>query len=154
MCPDCVRRGRKAAAPCRDNQGRLSACRHDLTTRGSVPGDRQQSPPSNSTSSASKSVQKLAGFKHHETRLAKAQQSMSRKVRFSRNWKKAKARVNRIHAGIANARRDYLHKASATLSKNHVLVAIEDLQVKNMSKSAAGTADQPGKKVRAKGGVE
>ena len=66
---------------------------------------------------------------------------------------KAKARVNCIHAGIANARRDYLHKASATLSKNHALVAIEDLQVKNMSKSAAGTADQPGKKLRAKAGL-
>ena len=98
-------------------------------------------------------LEPLNSFEHHQTRLAKAQQSMSRKVRFSRNWKKAKAKVNRIHAGIANARRDYLHKASATLSKNHVLVAIEDLQVKNMSKSAAGTADQPGKKVRAKAGL-
>ena len=98
-------------------------------------------------------LEPLNSFEHHQTRLAKAQQSMSRKVRFSRNWKKAKARVNRIYAGIANARRDYLHKASATLSKNHALVAIENLQVKNMSKSAAGTADQRGKKLRAKAGL-
>ena len=70
----------------------------------------------------------LNSFKRHESQLAKAQQSMGRKVKFSRNWKKAKIRVNRIHAHIANARRDFLHKASATLCKNHALVAIEDLQ--------------------------
>jgi putative transposase len=35
---------------------------------------------------------------------------MSRKTKFSNNWKKAKARVQRIHSRIGNARRDYLHK--------------------------------------------
>lgn len=98
-------------------------------------------------------LEPLHSFKRHERCLAKAQQSMSRKVKFSRNWKKAKARVNRVHAHIANARRDYLHKASATLSNNHALVALENLQVKNMSTSAAGTADKPGKNVRAKAGL-
>jgi transposase len=44
---------------------------------------------------------------------------MARKVKGSSNWKKAKARVQRIHARIANARNDFLHKASNTISKNH-----------------------------------
>jgi len=95
----------------------------------------------------------LNSFKRHEDRLRKAQQAMSRKTKFSNNWEKAKARVQRIHFRIGNARRDYLHKATTTISKNHAMVCIEDLQVRNMSKSAAGTTEQPGKHVRAKSGL-
>ena len=51
--------------------------------------------------------------------LAKAQRHMARKVKFSMNWKKAKARVTGIHSRIANVRRVFLHKTT-TLSKNHV----------------------------------
>lgn len=78
---------------------------------------------------------------------------MARKKKFSRNWKKAKARVQKIHTDIANARKDFLHKVSATISKNHALVCIEDLQVLNMSKSARGIIEAPGKNVRAKAGL-
>ena len=95
----------------------------------------------------------LNSFKRHETALRKAQQTMSRKVKFSSNWKKAKARVQKIHARIGNARRDYLHKCSTTISQNHAIVCIEDLQVRNMSKSAAGTTEQPGRNVQAKSGL-
>jgi putative transposase len=92
----------------------------------------------------------INSFKRHEAALRKAQQAMSRKVKFSNNWKKAKARVQRIHRRIANARRDFLHKTSTTISKNHAIVCIEDLCVRNMSRSAAGTAERPGRNVRAK----
>lgn len=95
----------------------------------------------------------LGSFKRHEVALRKAQQAMSRKVKFSNNWKKAKARVQKIYARIGNARRDYLHKTSTAISQNHAMVCIEDLQVRNMSKSAAGTADAPGRNVRAKTGL-
>ena len=95
----------------------------------------------------------LNSFKRHETALRKAQQAMSRKTKFSNNWKRAKARVQRIHSRIGNARRDYLHKTSTAISKNHAMVCIEDLKVRNMSKSAAGTLDAPGRNVRAKSGL-
>ena len=95
----------------------------------------------------------LNSFKRHERRLRKAQQAMSRKTKFSNNWKKAKARVQKIHSRIGNTRRDYLHKATTTISKNHAMVCIEDLQVRNMSRSAAGTPEQPGRNVRAKSGL-
>ncbi len=95
----------------------------------------------------------LNSFKRHEDRLRRAQQAMSRKTKLSNNWKKAKARVQKIHARIGNVRRDYLHKATTTISQNHAMVCIEDLQVRNMSKSAAGTTEQPGKHVRAKSGL-
>ena len=95
----------------------------------------------------------LNSFQHHQTALRKMQQSMSRKKKFSGNWKKAKSRVQRIHLNIANARRDYLHKASTAISKNHAIVCVEDLQIRNMSCSAAGSVENPGSNVRAKSGL-
>ena len=95
----------------------------------------------------------LGSFKRHQDRLRRAQQSMSRKTKFSKNWRKAKARVQRVHSRIGSARRDYLHKTSTAISQNHAMVCIEDLQVRNMSKSAAGSVENPGKNVRAKSGL-
>ena len=95
----------------------------------------------------------LNSFKRHEAKLCKAQQSMSRKQKFSNNWKRAKVRVQKIHTRIGHARRDYLHKITTTISQNHAMVCIEDLQVRNMSQSAAGTTEEPGRNVRAKSGL-
>lgn len=95
----------------------------------------------------------LNSFKKHQQRLARYQRCMSRKVRFSSNWKKAKARVQWIHIRIANARKDFLHKTTTTISQNHALVCIEDLQVRNMSRSSKGNSEQHGKMVRQKSGL-
>ena len=92
-------------------------------------------------------------FKTKASKLAKYQRRMAHKEKFSNNWKKAKAKVQKIHTQIANTRRDFLHKATTTISQNHALVFIEDLQVRNMSKSAAGTAENPGKQVAQKSGL-
>lgn len=78
---------------------------------------------------------------------------MSRKVKFSNNWKKVKRKVQNLHTRTANIRRDYLHKVSTTISKKHAMIVIEDLKVANMSKSAAGMVSQPGRNVRAKSGL-
>jgi putative transposase len=98
-------------------------------------------------------IDALNSFKTHQQRLARYQRRLRHKVRFSNNWKKAQARVRKIHARIAHARRDYLHKLTTTISQNHAMVCIEDLQVRNMSRSAAGTTENPGRNVRAKSGL-
>jgi putative transposase len=95
----------------------------------------------------------LSSFKQHQQRLARYQRAMARKTKFSNNWKKAKARVTTIHSRIANVRKDFLHKTTTTISKNHAIVCIEDLQVRNMSTSAAGSSEKPGRNVRAKAGL-
>jgi len=95
----------------------------------------------------------INSFKKHQTRLARYQRAMSRKVKFSSNWKKAKAKVTKLHQKIGNLRRDYLHKSTTTISQNHAVVCIEDLQVSNMSKSAAGRVEAPGRGVKAKSGL-
>ena len=98
-------------------------------------------------------IEPLGSFKKHEQRLKKYQRRMSRKIKFSKNWQKVKRRVQKVHTCIANARKDFFHKTTTTISKNHALVCIEDLQVKNMSKSSKGTADVPGKNVAQKSGL-
>jgi putative transposase len=98
-------------------------------------------------------IEPLNSFKKHQHRLKRYQRMMARKQKFSNNWKKAKAKITRIHIGIANARRDFLHKNSTMISKTHAVVVVEDLQVRAMSKSAKGTVEQPGKNVAVKSGL-
>ncbi len=51
----------------------------------------------------------------------------------------------KIHTGIAHARKDFLHKTTTTISQNHALVCVEDLQVRNMSKFSKGSVETPEK---------
>jgi putative transposase len=91
--------------------------------------------------------------KRLQKRLALEQRRLSRKQKKSSNWYKQKSRVTRIHEKIADIRKDYLHQASTQLSKNHAVVVLENLQVANMSASAAGTVEEPGRNVKAKSGL-
>jgi putative transposase len=95
----------------------------------------------------------LNSFRTLEEKLAKAQRQLSRKITLSSNWKTQKTKIARVHARIANARQDFLHKLSTTIAKTHGVVVLEDLPVKNMSASAKGTIEQPGRNVRAKSGL-
>lgn len=92
-------------------------------------------------------------FKANQRRLAILQRQLSRKVKFSANWQKQKRKIQRHHSHIANIRRDYLHKVTSEISKNHATIVIEDLKVSNMSKSARGTSEQRGRNVKAKSGL-
>ena len=83
----------------------------------------------------------LNSFRQHEQRLARYQRRMARKVKGSKNWNKAKKKVQRIHAEIANVRKDFLHKATTAISQQYALVVLEDLKVRNMSKSAKGSGE-------------
>ena len=98
-------------------------------------------------------IEPINSFKKHQERLARYQRRMSRKVKFSNNWKKAKTKIQRIHRTIAHARKDYLHKITTTISQNHALVCIEDLQVRNMSRSSKGNSEEHGKMVQQKSGL-
>lgn len=86
-------------------------------------------------------------------KLAHVQRELSRRVKFSKNWRKTKQKISRFHLKIANTRKDMLHKASSSISKNHAIVIIEDLRIGNMTKSASGTVDEPGINVAQKRGL-
>ena len=89
-------------------------------------------------------------FKTLKGKLAKLQQRLKRKTKGSSNWKKLVAKIGKLHKRIANIRKNFLHQIS---NKNHATVYVEDLQVKNMSKSAKGTVEKHGKKVKQKSGL-
>src|SRR5262249_54625182 len=67
------------------------------------------------------------------------QQALRDLARAYRNRRKAIRRVARLHRRVANARKDFLHKTSTTIAKNHGAVVVEALPVRNMSASAKGT---------------
>ena len=67
--------------------------------------------------------------------LRKAQQSLSRKTRGSARDKKAKKHVARLHARVADARADAIHKATDMIARNYSVVCIEDLNVAGMLKN-------------------
>ena len=95
----------------------------------------------------------INAFHSLKGRLAKLQRQLKRKTKGSNNWKKLVTKISKLHHRIANIRKNFLHQISNTISKNHATVYVEDLQVKNMSKSAKGTVENPGKNIRQKVGL-
>ena len=85
-------------------------------------------------------------------RVKKFQKSLSRKQKGSNNYKRAKLKLSKAHLKIRNKREDFLHKVSHKLSENQAII-VESLKIKNMSKSAKGTIESPGKNVKAKSGL-
>ena len=82
--------------------------------------------------------EKVANPKHERrdrARLAKAQRELSRKAKGSANREKTRRKVARIHARIADRRRDFLHKLSTRLVRENQTVVIEDLTVRNLLKN-------------------
>ena len=67
-----------------------------------------------------------------EKKLAKAQRQLAKKQKGSTNRTKARLKVARIHAKIADRRLDFLHKLSTRLIDENQVIAVEGLQVKNM----------------------
>ena len=67
--------------------------------------------------------------------LRKAQQALSRKVMGSVRREKAKERVAKLHARVADVRADVLNKATTMIASNYSVVCIEDLNVAGMVKN-------------------
>ncbi|QFG21621.1 RNA-guided endonuclease TnpB family protein [Actinomadura sp. WMMB 499] len=79
--------------------------------------------------------EKVANPRHERRdreRLAKAQKNLARKAKDSANRDKARRKVARVHARIADQRRDFLHKLTTRLVHENQVVVIEDLNVRNM----------------------
>ncbi|WP_003542066.1 RNA-guided endonuclease InsQ/TnpB family protein [Desulfotomaculum nigrificans] len=74
-------------------------------------------------------------YRKVEKKLAKLQRQLSRKVKGSNNRGKAKAKVAKLHAKVANQRKDFLHKTSLSIVKRYKYIFVEDLKVKNMAKN-------------------
>jgi putative transposase len=84
------------------------------------------------------SGEKIANPRHERegrTRLARAQRELARKLPGSRNRDKARLKLARAHARIADRRRDHLHKITTRLVRENQTIVIEDLVVRNLLKN-------------------
>lgn len=99
-------------------------------------------------------------YDQEQDRLTRLQQRLSKMAgpvrgqrKASKNWLKQKAKIQQQHRRIANKRRHYTEIVSKDVTSRFQTVAIEDLRLKNMTKSAKGNADNPGKMVAQKSGL-
>ncbi|WP_263080185.1 transposase [Endozoicomonas sp. Mp262] len=74
-------------------------------------------------------------FKRYERKLAYLQRKLAKKQKGSKNRAKARLKVARLHAKIADCRMDATHKASRRLINENQVICVEDLAVKNMVKN-------------------
>jgi putative transposase len=95
----------------------------------------------------------LNAYRRVEKKKARLQRKLAGMVKYSQNWKKHQARIAKLDIRIANCRQNFLHQLSTATSKNHAVICVEDLQVQNMSRSARGTVEEPGRQVAQKAGL-
>jgi putative transposase len=86
-------------------------------------------------------------------KVQKAQKNLSRKKKGSKNRAKAREAVARAHRQVRRQREAFLHRISSHYAKNHSVIVLEDLHLKNMTASARGTVEEPGTNVAQKSGL-
>jgi putative transposase len=98
-----------------------------------------------------------APLRRHRVRLTRAQQALAACSKTGRHdagrrWR-ARTRVARIHEQMRAQRKNAAHQLSARLVRDFDVIAVEDLHVARMTRSAKGTLEQPGHNVAAKAGL-
>lgn len=86
-------------------------------------------------------------------RVRRAARAVARSRRGSKGRRKAVAKLSRLHRKTAKQRQTHLHGVANAIVKSGPTVIVEDLQLKNMTRSAKGTLVEPGKNVRQKAGL-
>ena len=86
-------------------------------------------------------------------RLRRLQRRLARSRPGSNRRARVKLAVARLRAREADARKDWAEKASTDIARRFDMIRVEDLRITNMTRSARGTAGNPGRNVRAKAGL-
>lgn len=101
-------------------------------------------------------VREVANPRHSQAgmgRQVELQQRVSRAKRGSKGWKRACKALRSFKRRQASRRLDEQHKLSASIAGTYFTFGMEKLTVKNMTASAAGTVEEPGKNVQQKAGL-
>jgi len=91
--------------------------------------------------------------KRERKRLRRLERRLARAKRGSNRRGRVRLAVARLRARETDRRKDWAEKASTAIVRRFDLIRVEDLQIRNMTRSARGTAGNPGKSVRAKSGL-
>jgi putative transposase len=82
-----------------------------------------------------KTYENIKVLKSKLKKLKYQQRQLSKKQKGSNSRQKQKIKLSLTHEKITNIRKDYLHKISTEIVKNHDIISVEDLSVKNMMKN-------------------
>lgn len=74
-------------------------------------------------------------LRNKQIKLKIYQRRLARKKKGGRNWIKQKIKVAKVHNDIVNQRKDFLHKLTTNIIKNHDTIFVEDLNIKGMVKN-------------------
>lgn len=95
-----------------------------------------------------------AGLRPKEAeRRLRLQRRLARQRKGSNRRARTRSALARLAAGEADRRRDWVEKTSTDLARRFDVIRVEDLRVKDMTRSVRGTLDAPGRNVRAKAGL-
>jgi transposase len=86
-------------------------------------------------------------------RLRRLQRKLARAKRGSNRRGRARHAIARMRARERDRRKDWAEKASTDIAQRFDLIRVEDLKIKDMTRSAKGTRENPGRNVRAKAGL-
>ncbi|MFC7567472.1 RNA-guided endonuclease InsQ/TnpB family protein [Actinomadura namibiensis] len=94
---------------------------------------------------------RVPGLRETEARrLRLLRRRLARARPGSRRRAGTKAALARLHARAADRRKDWVEKTSTALATRFDVIAVEDLKIANMTRSARGTRSAPGRGVTAK----
>jgi putative transposase len=88
-----------------------------------------------------------------QRRLRRLQRRLARASRGSNRRGRVKLAVARLRARETDVRKDWAEKSSTDIARRFNLIRVEDLRIADMTRSARGTAGNPGRSVRAKSGL-
>jgi transposase len=86
-------------------------------------------------------------------RLLRLERMLARAKRGSSRRGQVKAAIARIKVKDADRRKDWVEKTTTDIARRFDVIRAEDLKIRNMTRSAKGTTDKPGKNVAAKAGL-
>jgi putative transposase len=92
-------------------------------------------------------------YRTSKAHILKLEQDVSSRKRGTIAWRTACKKLSKAKARLARKRKDDHHKLSAKIAEQYALICTEKLTIKNMTASAKGTKDTPGKNVRQKAGL-
>jgi putative transposase len=140
---NCLDRCQVWPRPCHLHRGAGRVGRDRRGERGAWPG-----------TASTGELLSCPGLTGKETfRKVRLQRRLARARRGSNRRAVVKAELARLSAREAGRRRDWCEKTSTDLARRFDVICVEGLSIKNMTRSARGTVEQPGRNVAAKTGL-
>jgi putative transposase len=87
------------------------------------------------------------------TRMRRLERELARARRGSNRRARVRLTIAGLRARETDRRKDWTEKASTDIARRFDVIRVEDLRIGNMTRSARGTPENPGRSVRAKAGL-